>query len=654
MPAMRRLVRSVAPCLASQRVPLLLRAAARAADQHELGPVRAREALCEREADAAETARHEVDAALAQPACARRPPERRRARTLPRSGLPSRYATTFGLGRRRELVDQTLSREAAERRRPAAASPALRLREPEARRRCSGSARPRTRAGSRAPAPSTVAFSGCASGSPATLCMPFETTATCSGQRIAAIAERLHQEEQAVEAALLVAVQEARSGPEALVGGDGPEGARPVPAAGPARDERGDELVVAAATRLGRERVLAVAEAVEGVARRTVDDVVSRGAQPSRRQRSPARPRRGRRASVAAPRAPRRAAARAATTRALNQLAERWRCARAASRRTAFAVRRPARLDPVALVLEGVGRQRTRRRGPSPRSFANATGTPAIQSRPKLATAWRRSQTVSLGLPQRRDDRARASPAAAGASEQSVLAGADLEQHAVRLAQQLREAVARSAPSGAGAAPSSRGSVASLGPHPGAGQVRDERDARRREPDPRARTRAELSRIGSSSRASGRRRAIGQHAALDARARGERGVERLDAPAAGPRPRTATGAFTTARSSVVAEQRARPRPRAAAPRASRRRQRVSTELAAQHARARSASSSEITPARHAAAYSPMLWPISAAGSTPQRHPELRQRVLDGEERGQLQRRPLELRRGSASAARGRG
>ena len=47
----------------------------------------------------------------------------------------------------------------------------------------------------------------------------------------------------------------------------------------------------------------------------------------------------------------------------------------------------------------------------------------------------------------------------------------------------------------------------------------------------------------------------------------------------------------------------------------------------------SASSSENTPARQAATYSPTLWPSIACGRDAPGHPQLRQRVLDGEERG---------------------
>ncbi len=39
------------------------------------------------------------------------------------------------------------------------------------------------------------------------------------------------------------------------------------------------------------------------------------------------------------------------------------------------------------------------------------------------------------------------------------------------------------------------------------------------------------------------------------------------------------------------------------------------------------------PARQAATYSPTLWPIRASGTTPQRHPQPRQRVLDDEQGG---------------------
>ena len=61
----------------------------------------------------------------------------------------------------------------------------------------------------------------------------------------------------------------------------------------------------------------------------------------------------------------------------------------------------------------------------------------------------------------------------------------------------------------------------------------------------------------------------------------------------------------------------------------------------------SASSSENTPARHAATYSPTLWPISAAGRMPQRYPQLRERVLDDEQR---RLRELRLRVSAPSAS----
>ena len=50
------------------------------------------------------------------------------------------------------------------------------------------------------------------------------------------------------------------------------------------------------------------------------------------------------------------------------------------------------------------------------------------------------------------------------------------------------------------------------------------------------------------------------------------------------------------------------------------------------ATSRSASSTRSTPDTHAATYSPMLWPIIAAGTTPQLIQSLAMRQLDHEER----------------------
>ena len=136
-----------------------------------------------------------------------------------------------------------------------------------------GSSRGITRAG-----PRTVDFSGCGSGSPRTCAAPEVTTVISSGRRQVLVGHRLRQEQQRVEALLLVAVEEARARAERLAVGHQPE-VRDAGRHRAARDEIADERVVAVASALGRQDVAALAGAAEGVAGVDLDHLMAGGAQ---------------------------------------------------------------------------------------------------------------------------------------------------------------------------------------------------------------------------------------------------------------------------------------------------------------------------------------------------------------------------------------
>ena len=90
---------------------------------------------------------------------------------------------------------------------------------------------------------------------------------------------RLRQEQQRVEALLLVAVEEARARAEGLAVGHQPE-VRDAGRHRAARDEIADERVVAVASALGRQDVAVLAGAAEGVAGVDLDHLMAGGAQP--------------------------------------------------------------------------------------------------------------------------------------------------------------------------------------------------------------------------------------------------------------------------------------------------------------------------------------------------------------------------------------
>ena len=98
------------------------------------------------------------------------------------------------------------------------------------------------------------------------------------------------------------------------------------------------------------------------------------------------------------------------------------------------------------------------------------------------------------------------------------------------------------------------------------------------------------------------------------------------------RRRRRRGPLTAARRDAGREQRRQPG-RAGAPPPASPRGGMPASARPRSATRASASSRPITPARQAATYSPTLWPIMAYGSTPQRHPQPGERVLDDEERG---------------------
>ena len=222
-------------------------------------------------------------------------------------------------------------------------------------------------------------------------------------------------------------------------------------------------------------------------------------------------------------------------------------------------------------------------------------------------------------------------------------AGADLEQDAVRVL------------AAASAMPSAKrtvlrrwrtqysGSVASSARDPGAGQVRDERDASARESVSAAQERAPNSaRIGSSiARVRGD---LDLHAPRLDLALGEPPRRARSIAAIGPEATHSSGALIAASESSCREQRRAPRPPTAEREHARPGARCSNSRP-RSATSASASSRRNTPARQAAVYSPMLWPISAAGAMPHDIHSCASAYSTMNSAGSCERRPLEALRG---------
>ena len=181
---------------------------------------------------------------------------------------------------------------------------------------------------------------------------------------------------------------------------------------------------------------------------------------------------------------------------------------------------------------------------------------------------------------------------------------------------------------------------------------------------PRDLARRRRSRIGSIiARVEGVRGVQARGAATPPRAPAARAS--ASTASAGPADDAEVRAVDRGQGEVRRRAAAGPRPRAAARRASRP-PAAPASAAPRAATSASASSSENTPARQAATYSPTLWPSIACGLDPPGHPQPGQRVLDGEQRrlgedglaqrarAGLLRPPARRRSRSCRAGRGRG
>ena len=264
----------------------------------------------------------------------------------------------------------------------------------------------------------------------------------------------------------------------------------------------------------------------------------------------------------------------------------------------------------------------TRRRDSSPYSLASSTRAPASHRRAAVCGRWRVASWASRG---------RGRTGAPWGWRRPVRTGAP----ASRVRGPGRPPGGRSGSPSSSAGPVREAHGLAQVPRPVAGirrllrrdprpgDVGDVGQPRRREAHAATHSRGKASRMGSI---------IGEWKACEVRSRRS---PRRAGPAAPPAPRCAStrpgGHAQRGRVDRGERQPGRQQRRELRLRQVRRRASppagsacISRPRAATSA---SASSSEKTPARHAATYSPRLWPIMASGSTPQGRPELRQRVL---------------------------
>ena len=198
----------------------------------------------------------------------------------------------------------------------------------------------------------------------------------------------------------------------------------------------------------------------------------------------------------------------------------------------------------------------------------------------------------------------------------------------MRVLQQRREAVGEAHRAAQVARPVA-GIGRLLGGDPRAGDVRDERDLRRvATRDPRHLGGERRERPAPSS-PSGRRARCAAGVTCTPCSASSLG-ERVDR-GSGPETTQSAGALTAASARSLVEQRQHLR---LGQRHGEHRARAAVAASAARARrpARARRRTASTPARQAATYSPTLWPIIARGRIAPGHPQLRQRVLDDEER----------------------
>ena len=294
---------------------------------------------------------------------------------------------------------------------------------------------------------------------------------------------------------------------------------------------------------------------------------------------------------------------------------ERRPVARSRLSRRSSLPRPSSRLHPVALALEGVGRQRD---APARRPGVEASPVHRHAGEPELAQGAR-------------GGRRRSSSPASGAAGRRRAPSARLARRGWRRASELRAlpgptsrstASLRSKSVSRPAAkrtvrrrwrPQYSGSVASPGGDPGAGEVRDERDRRRVAGAGRRRRRRRRASAGSIIAEWKAWRGV-QPPAVDPLARRARPRDRADR-LGGPGDDAERGAVDGGERQPCAAAAAAAPPATAAPTAWRRAAAPASGGRAPRPGA-APSSSEKTPARQAATYSPTLWPIIAAGRTP--------------------------------------